>query len=419
MDTDIQCPVCYSKVSVVNERLVRSSNRQRLSARDTRLDPSSKDGQDADDDEIMKLAPLLDEETEAESRASHEVQPVSAATGVAGQSMHPAHDGPVTEGRSSSIPAPASDDDDQLATKKMTRRERYEAARRRLEERHTVSKPLKKRRQASPVNQPDSEPTGDFTRTSPAKPMPEVSLDEDDGTTGSLLHQVFSSEGLIGRFVFTTLLLGGSNGLMHYLANRASRVAGEASFGERLYDWLIWIGAGALPFLLGTALLYLLCGYVFRETASGNTRVSSWKIGSLAELNSTFWVFGFGFFIAGLPLLPIPGMFPFVLPFQFFIAPLLLLSAWYSENPLSIIAVDAFQNFKREMVKWGDFYKSVTGLAFLGFLGGLLMMVPWFPFFILTSMMGAFAIVFTTVAFAALTGRHCGEVVNAGASKLR
>jgi hypothetical protein len=176
--------------------------------------------------------------------------------------------------------------------------------------------------------------------------------------------------------------------------------------GERIVGFLLWFGLAGLPYFVGVSFLWLISGFVFREAAKGNDRVSSWRISSFDDLLSTFVMFGFSFFLAGILFAPFHYLFPFVLPLRFLVAPALLYSAWQAKNPFAIFSKRLFKSLQHRGNEWGLYCTPIFGLALLGFIAHSLMLISWPVLSLPASFVGAVLATLSTVSFAAVTGKH-------------
>ncbi len=186
--------------------------------------------------------------------------------------------------------------------------------------------------------------------------------------------------------------------------------ATERSMLTRLMSSARWLVAAAI-YLAGLGVLWMTSGFLFRDAARGKANVTSWGTLGSNEVLPTVLLFGFGFFMGGLPA----AMFSLaILPLRILLSPLFLLSAWYSQSPFAIVSVDAFQSTSESVSQWKKFYLFASGLAFLGFVAGLIFwMRAFLPFFLgLPVIILAIGIcVIVTLLFAPVCGWHCGRLV--------
>lgn len=185
---------------------------------------------------------------------------------------------------------------------------------------------------------------------------------------------------------------------------------------ERLMMFFQWSLVGLLPYLAGLAMLWFSCSYLFRDAALGNRQVLSWKnAGGVSELKATFLLFSFAFFIGGLPMPPIKPFVYLILPLRFMLGTLFLLSAWKSQAAFSIVNVDAFKNMSGQISQWSRYYGFVLGLAGIAFVAGMIFwMRGVIPIFVGTAFVSVIAVslmALATLAFAPVCGWHCGLIV--------
>ena len=155
----------------------------------------------------------------------------------------------------------------------------------------------------------------------------------------------------------------------------AGSVATEWFHLSSLVHFAARIFFGGIPYVLGCVMLWFTSAYIYRDAALGHRQVNSWKNAGRSEVTGTFLIFSFGYFIGGLFMPPI-GFFRYLIfPLRMFVAPLFLLSAWFSQSPFSIVNVDAFQNTQKESELWIEFYKCMTVLASIGLMTGLVFWV--------------------------------------------
>ena len=184
----------------------------------------------------------------------------------------------------------------------------------------------------------------------------------------------------------------------------------EVTMAAGLFKAAKW-SVAFLIYLAGLAVLWWTSSYLFRDAALGKRTVASWSFAGTNEILSTVLVFVFGFFIGGLPMAFVGAL---ILPLRFLMGPLFLLSAWYNQSPFAIVSVDAFQNANEDATQWMNFYIFAAGLAFLGFVAGIVFWMRVFLPFILgipATVFGVAICVATTLLFAVVCGWHCGRVV--------
>ena len=68
-----------------------------------------------------------------------------------------------------------------------------------------------------------------------------------------------------------------------------------------MYKYFISFLFGNLPYYIGLLGLWTVAGVVFQHAAQGHTKVLRWTKSGQSELWSSFLLFAFSFFIAGLP----------------------------------------------------------------------------------------------------------------------
>ena len=115
-------------------------------------------------------------------------------------------------------------------------------------------------------------------------------------------------------------------------------------------------------------------------------------------------------FVAALPCMFFGFMF-ISLPIQFFLAGIFLFAAWKNQGAFQIVSTSVFQSFSEHGNSWKNWAMGTAIAAFLGIVGGGLMEV-YFPILsAFTSIAGAMLIAFATLFYAAISGWHCGSVV--------
>lgn len=280
---------------------------------------------------------------------------------------------------------------------KKSRRERLEAARRRSLEKERSNPKMA-------ANPEATAPAGQGSKDSAQ--FPEFGF----GSLLAAVTKMFSSPGMLWRAIISWLLMGVGWAMMHEFTN--SYLNADKTDQPELGDWALnffsWFVLGGLPFLMGTFLLWFTCGFIFRNAASGKQQVANWGISGSSELSSTFLIFSFSYLVGGLPLLFLPIL---ITPFRFLFAPPLLLAAWFNGSPFAIVSVDAFQTIKDDATQWKSFYAFIAMLVVLSLVAGALLMIRVFLLSWVFSLAGMAMFVPLTMAFAAVTGWHCGRVV--------
>ncbi|MFK7765918.1 MAG: hypothetical protein AB8B55_01660 [Mariniblastus sp.] len=187
----------------------------------------------------------------------------------------------------------------------------------------------------------------------------------------------------------------------------------EAKTGmEKMWMGIQWTLFCVIPYMIGLAVLWYIAGYIFRDAALGHLQVKSWKSKGTNETMATVLVFGFSFFIGGLPAAFVPSV---MMPLRFFLAPLFLLGAWYSKSAFGIINVDAFKNAMKHSGHWLSFYIFMGVIGLIGLAGGLMFelrrVVPYLVINAAISIVGVLVVAALTLIFAAVSGWNCGWVV--------
>ncbi len=180
---------------------------------------------------------------------------------------------------------------------------------------------------------------------------------------------------------------------------------------KRLLHWGAGYLCGQAVFFVGYIVLLFVGGVIFRETAQGRTHVKSVSCTDAADFTSTMLLFGFSMFIAALPLMMIGWMF-LTIPFQFFLAGIFLFAAWKNQGAFLIISASIFESFSKHLGSWQNWAMGALLAAAGGLLGGGLMEVSWPVLSVFTSIAGAVLIAMVTLFYAAISGWHCGAVVD-------
>ena len=211
------------------------------------------------------------------------------------------------------------------------------------------------------------------------------------------------------RCVMVGMLLAAGNVIGHFAVDGYADIK-DPTMGDKAFMWFWRLGAAWTLFGLGSLFLWYFAGVVFRKTATGQRRIENWKIGPSTEWTSTFLLIGFSFAVAGSPMLMF-GATWLSAPLRFFLALPMLVSVWFTQSPFHIISTDAFARYRRQRPQWRSVWLVVFALASIAFVSGLLMAIPIPYFNIITSTLGAIALSFTTLGYAAIAGWHSGKVV--------
>jgi DNA-directed RNA polymerase subunit M/transcription elongation factor TFIIS len=181
-------------------------------------------------------------------------------------------------------------------------------------------------------------------------------------------------------------------------------------FSERIIGWASSMLFGQLVFFAGYIVLLFVGGVIFRETALGKTKVESVSVANMPDFTSTMLLFGFSMFIAALPCMFF-GLMPVSLPFQFFLAGIFLFAAWKNQAAFQIVSGSIFESFSEHAASWKNWAIGAGIAAVGGVVGGGLMEVYVQGISIFTSIAGAILVAMVTLFYAAITGWHCGNVV--------
>ena len=126
------------------------------------------------------------------------------------------------------------------------------------------------------------------------------------------------------------------------------------------------------PFLAGYVTLLFVGGVIFRDTARGKTDPAEVKFSGTADFLSTTLLFGFSMLVAAAPWL-YGSMMWLILPLQFLLAGILLVSAWHNQSPFAIVSGGLFSSFSQCREAWLVWFKTI-GLTIPGVLiGGFLL----------------------------------------------
>ena len=409
--TEVECPICYSKVKV---RPPEDSTSLSWADREREAEESSagKTKSHIVPDEELKLSAPIE-------RPKPEIDPSWGLAPVEDDLLapkpksldpdpgdHADHDDvPELIVVDNGFGGPAAQESDLLPPTKRKKRSGNESSEQKASPATSVS----------PAPMPQASPQAPSPKARPiessgvkAKDFPEFGIGE---LLGSAVEMI-KSPGVLVRvgIAFALMCLGAIT--MEWISPEYHTVdtGEESSMLGRLVGSAQWVFAAGI-YLVGLAVLWWTSSYLFRDAALGKRTVASWSNAGTNEVLSTFLLFAFGFFIGGLPA----AFFGLViLPLRVLLGPLFLLSAWYNQSPFSIVSVDAFQSASQNSGQWTRFYIFVGGLAFLGFVAGLIFwMRALLPFVagLPLIIFGIIICIVVTLLFAVVCGWHCGRVV--------
>jgi len=231
---------------------------------------------------------------------------------------------------------------------------------------------------------------------------------EFDSLFGEMVNLVTTTNVAV-RSIFAALLLAAGNVVGHSAVSNYKEIQ-DPTMGDTAFMALWRVGVGWALFGLGSLILWYTAGVIFRKTAIGERRIESWRIGPSTEWTSTFLLVGFSFAVAGSPLLMF-GATWLSAPLRFFFALPMLVSVWFTQSPFKVISIDAFYRYRRQRLQWKSVWLVVFALASIAFVSGLMLAIPVPYLNILTSLIGAVVLSFTTLGYAAIAGWHSGKVV--------
>ena len=391
--TKVECPICFSQVQIPKPSKQTLLRWQKRAGANSASNSGQGKSHIAADDELKLSAPI--ERPKVEIDPSWGLAPVEQdLLAPKPKSVEQLADDPKS---TSDVPelivvddgagGPATQQVASAGQTKPAKRKKAKSAR------------FKTESSQSAQPQSDSEVRKDF----PSFQLPELL---------SSAIEMLRSPGVMTRVAvaFALMCLGAIS--MQWISPAYEGVAdgSEASMLARLAKSAKWTVALAI-YLIGLAVLWWTSSYLFRDAALGKRTVTSWSNAGTNEILSTFLVFAFGFFIGGLPMAFFSLL---IMPLRFLLGPLFLLSAWYNESPFAIVSVDAFQSASKNPTQWIRFYMFAAGLAFLGFVAGLIFwMRAVLPFIagIPATVLGIAICIATTLMFAVVCGWHCGRVV--------
>ena len=215
------------------------------------------------------------------------------------------------------------------------------------------------------------------------------------------------------------LLAGGIAALLMLVGGIASEsifpVGGGAeatTFAMSIYKYFLSFLFGGVPYCIGLVGLWTVAGFIFRDAFEGHGKVQGFSVSGKSEFWSSFLLFGFSFFIAGLPGAILQVM---IIPLRMLIAPLFLISAWFNGSPWKIISTDWYHVVSENKSQWLTVYAYFGGLAFVGLMAGGVFLARYSTDLvavdiILTSV-GIIMNTVITLVFAAIAGWHAGAVI--------
>lgn len=198
------------------------------------------------------------------------------------------------------------------------------------------------------------------------------------------------------------------------MAHRASMGLAEIdepTMTENMIGTASWLAFGMIPFWLGCLVLWMICSSIFRQAALGKRHVDGFGIANFSELKDTFFIFAFAFLVSAFPVFIFASSY-LTVPYRFFVASILLLGAWYNQSVFQVLSMDVFSNATKIASHWKSYFVAVSILAAIGFVGGLLMELPYFIISWIGAIVGSIIVAGATMFFAAIAGWHCGYVVS-------
>ena len=221
---------------------------------------------------------------------------------------------------------------------------------------------------------------------------------------------VLKSRSVMTWAVVSMLIMAFGSAIWHWLGV-AQLDPETTSLPSRMFQWLIGFVCGQGIYFLGYVILLFVGGVIFRETAQGRTEVESVSCNNVADFTSTMLLFGFSMFIAALPWMMAGWMF-LTLPLQFLLAGVFLFSAWKNQSPFMIVSDSIFEALSsKQLGRWKNWVWGALVAAVAGFVGGGLMEVSFPILSIFTSVAGSILITLATLFYAAITGWHCGNMI--------
>lgn len=205
-----------------------------------------------------------------------------------------------------------------------------------------------------------------------------------------------------------TLMTLGSIARIHFFPPGFSLESGE--FGAFLGAAVSAIFLGVVPYYVGLVLLWLLAAYMFRDAALGRRKVDSWGFRGFSELQGTFLLFAFSFFVAGSVAIFLP---PLMIPLRMMLAPLFLAAAYFNRSVWGLVAADIFTHFGKQKFQWLHLYIWMVALSGIGLVAGFLFWLRGENMQVANIIMTPFGVLLNTMAtlvFAPLAGWHAGLI---------
>ena len=188
--------------------------------------------------------------------------------------------------------------------------------------------------------------------------------------------------------------------------------SGALTITESMYKYFMSFLFGCVPYYIGLLGLWTVAGFVFRDGVQGHSKFQGWTSGGQASFWPTFLLFGFSFFIAGLPGAIVSVL---IIPLRMMIAPLFLISAWFNGSPWQIISDDWYHVVNKNKSQWITVYSCFAALALAGLVVGAVFWTRTYSDLLAVDLiLTAIGIGMNTVitlVFAAIAGWHAGAVI--------
>ena len=183
-----------------------------------------------------------------------------------------------------------------------------------------------------------------------------------------------------------------------------------------MYKYFVSFLFGCMPYYFGLMILWTVAGFVFRDAVHGHVKVQRWMATGQSDFWSSFLLFSFSFFIAGLPGAFFEMLYlPLVIPMRMIVAPLFLISAWFNYSPWQIVSTDWYHVIGENKSQWITVYSCFGGLALAGLLAGGVFLARSFTDLIAVDLIlttiGIGMNTVITLVFAAIVGWLTGSVM--------